>query len=185
MRQEIFKYLLPSRAIDSVVIYRLTAPYHNSAPDVLESRSALRAVFPTPLLRLYLGFNREVYGEIRDLFYSTVTFTIDVSRDGVMLCKYTVTGKTREETLTVLVIKAVAAYLSRNVQMGDPTTSEIKKRMTSLSGISPGLQSRTTPSISQWSGGQTLKFLETACSVIGMRKWNCTTFAVSTPSPTE
>lgn len=88
LRQEIIRYLLPARAIDSTVVHQSTGPHSGSRPIVLQN--SLRTVFPTPLLYLYLGFNREVYEEIRDLFYNTVTFTIDISREGVMLCEWTV-----------------------------------------------------------------------------------------------
>ena len=84
LRQEIFKYLLPTRAIDSLIIYQSKETHGLLGTNTLGG--SLRTVFPTPLLCLYLGFNREVYEEVKDLFYGTVTFAIDVSRDGVMLC---------------------------------------------------------------------------------------------------
>ncbi|UPX14035.1 uncharacterized protein EKO05_0004528 [Ascochyta rabiei] len=82
LRQEIFKYLMPTREIDPLAIYQSRSQTQPSTG----SEDLLRTVFPMPLLSLYLGFNREVYEEVKDVFYSTATFTIDVSRDGVMLC---------------------------------------------------------------------------------------------------
>jgi hypothetical protein len=49
--------------------------------------SSLRTMLLTPLLGLLLGFNLEVYEEVKDVFYKTAIFNIDVSRDGVTLCE--------------------------------------------------------------------------------------------------
>ncbi|XPS93953.1 hypothetical protein M3J09_003279 [Ascochyta lentis] len=74
---------MPTHAIDPLVVHQ-SRPH--TQPGTKRPGSLLRTVFTTPLLSLYLGFNREVYEEVKDVFYSAVTFTISVSRDGVMLC---------------------------------------------------------------------------------------------------
>lgn len=84
LRQEIFRYLMPTSAIDSLLVFQ----YNKS-----NIRPSLRTVFPTPLLCLYLGFNREIYEEIKDVFYKMATFTIDVSREGISLCEWISTCK--------------------------------------------------------------------------------------------
>jgi hypothetical protein len=85
LRQEIFKYLLPTRPVDSLMIYQSTGS--NCRSRISTPEGSLRTVFPTPLLHLYLGFNREVYEEIKDFFYTTVAFTINISRNGALLCE--------------------------------------------------------------------------------------------------
>ncbi|KAJ4337545.1 hypothetical protein N0V95_008307 [Ascochyta clinopodiicola] len=81
LRQEIFRHLMPTRAIDPLAVYQSKSQSQMGTG----SENSIRTVFPMPLLNLYLGFNREVYEEVKDVFYSTATFMIDVSRDGVML----------------------------------------------------------------------------------------------------
>ena len=89
LRQEIFKYFVPEQAIDSLVIFKSTKASNHlstSAPG-----GSLRTMFPTPLLSLLLGFNREVYVEVKHVFYNMATFTIDITKDGVRLCECFVT----------------------------------------------------------------------------------------------
>lgn len=80
LRQEIFRYLMPESYIDSIVVHRA------EVNERFVGAGTLRARVPVPLLNLLLGFNREIYEEIKDVFYSTATFKITITRSGVTLC---------------------------------------------------------------------------------------------------
>jgi hypothetical protein len=85
LRQEIFKYLVPVRVIASeptLQEYGYFGLLHTGF-----WRRPRKQPFTTPLLWLYVGFNREVYPEVRDVFYASTVFFLDVNRDGVMLCE--------------------------------------------------------------------------------------------------
>jgi hypothetical protein len=105
LRHEVFRYLLPDRAIGNS-----TAPLHDENEDIFNPNIVLGAqrygprsllhntlshvlmehryaetVFPMPALDLFL-VNRQFYDEVKDLLFSTVPFTIDVRRDGTFMC---------------------------------------------------------------------------------------------------
>ncbi len=84
LRQEIFKYLVPSEPIESLTMYKSDG---NMGVNVVRMRGLLRTRLPTSLTDVLLGLNRELHEELKDVFYSTATFKIDISRDGAMLCK--------------------------------------------------------------------------------------------------
>jgi hypothetical protein len=110
LRHEVFRYLLPDRAIGSStaqlhdskgngrdhtyvigphhrnITHRL-APYHRHT-TVMSSYPTggnISSVFPMPALDLFL-VNRQFYQEAKDLLFSTVPFTIDVRKDGTFMC---------------------------------------------------------------------------------------------------
>jgi hypothetical protein len=105
LRHEVFRYLLPDRAIGNS-----TAPLHEASEDIFNPNVVLGAqrhgpqrlfhavlpqvvlehrhiesVFPMPALDLFL-VNRQFYYEVKDLLFSTVPFTIDVRQDGTFMC---------------------------------------------------------------------------------------------------
>lgn len=84
LRQEIFKYLMPVRPIGSLIVYN--ADWNVNIGTIVTS-GALRTRLPVPLLDLSLGFNCEIFEDVKDVLYSTATFAIDITRDGVTLCK--------------------------------------------------------------------------------------------------
>ena len=86
LRQEIFRYLMPTRPIDTLVVYNSATACNHLSTGV--PGSFLRTMLSTPLLGLLLGFNREVYKEVKDVFYKAAIFTIDVSRGGATLCEW-------------------------------------------------------------------------------------------------
>ncbi|KAJ8106697.1 hypothetical protein OPT61_g9367 [Boeremia exigua] len=72
LRQEIFKHLVPQEPIPSRISWgRVT--------NNIAARDFLCTDLQAPLIYLLLGFNREIYHEIIDVFYNTATFTIDVA----------------------------------------------------------------------------------------------------------
>ncbi|KAK7189543.1 hypothetical protein PSPO01_04546 [Paraphaeosphaeria sporulosa] len=110
LRLEVFRYLLPSRAIGSSTSllhidedpdqqqpwYHSTGPTragpahlgrnaHIARPSSPLDRSTMRSVFPMPLNNLLL-ISRQVHDEVRDFLYSTVPFTVDVRKDGTFMC---------------------------------------------------------------------------------------------------
>ncbi|CAI6337803.1 unnamed protein product [Periconia digitata] len=112
LRLEIFRYLLPKRAIGSSTsllhvaeeeeeppgwfcLYTPNASNSHSIsrPGMIRKsgqvspieRSTLASVFPAPLLNV-LVLNRQIYTEMKDLLYSTVPFTVDVRKDGTFMC---------------------------------------------------------------------------------------------------
>lgn len=110
LRLEVFRYLLPSRAIGSSTSllhieedpdqqepwYHSTGPMragpsnlsriaHIARPSSPLDRSTMRSVFPVPLNNLLL-ISRQMHDEVRDLLYSTVPFTVDVRKDGTFMC---------------------------------------------------------------------------------------------------
>ncbi|KAL5445556.1 hypothetical protein PMIN07_010098 [Paraphaeosphaeria minitans] len=110
LRLEVFRYLLPSRAIGSSTSllhidedpdqqqpwYYSTGPTHAgpshlgrdahvAPPSSPLDRSTMRSVFPIPLNNLLL-INRQIHDEVRDFLYSTVPFTVDVRKDGTFIC---------------------------------------------------------------------------------------------------
>lgn len=110
LRLEVFRYLLPSKPIGSSTsllhvdeeeespgwfcLYthqinpssangtRASSRRGQVAPP---ERSYLESIFPVPLLNLLL-ISKQLYGEAKDLLYSTVPFTIDVRKDGTFMC---------------------------------------------------------------------------------------------------
>lgn len=72
---------MPKEPIDSIVVYNA------SSYNPIVTAGTLRARVSVPLLNLFLGFNREVYWEIKEVFYSTTSFTINVTRGGATLCE--------------------------------------------------------------------------------------------------
>lgn len=87
LRQEIFKYLILEQSIASEITQKLTLPH-----GIAQVSGSLRQKLPMRLADLLIGFNREVYVEIKDVFYSRARFDIDISRDGVTLCEWTEIG---------------------------------------------------------------------------------------------
>lgn len=110
LRMEVFRYLLPSRAIGSSTSllhidedpdqqqpwYHSRGPAragsvnlggntHIARPSSPLDRSTMRSVFPIPLINLLL-INRQIHEEVRDFLYSTVPFTVDVRKDGTFMC---------------------------------------------------------------------------------------------------
>lgn len=110
LRLEIFRYLLPSRPVGSSTSllhideeadqqqpwYHSTSPPRfgpasngrNSQNPISAStldRSTIRSVFAVPLTSLLL-INHQIHDEVKDLFYSSVPFTIDIRKDGTFMC---------------------------------------------------------------------------------------------------
>jgi hypothetical protein len=105
LRHEVFRYLLPDRAIGSStaqlhrryddvyalpqqgINYRHRHPnhYHRNTLVANHSGDECGTVFPMPALDLFL-VNRQFYNEIKDLLFSTVPFKIDVRKDGTFMC---------------------------------------------------------------------------------------------------
>jgi hypothetical protein len=106
LRHEVFRYLLPDRAIgnstaalhgeDEDILNPNTVlgaqwwyiPQHlphNALPHVMTERRYAQTMFPMPVLDLFL-VNRQFYAEVKDLLFSTVPFTIDVRKDGTFMC---------------------------------------------------------------------------------------------------
>ncbi|KAJ4988952.1 hypothetical protein SVAN01_05576 [Stagonosporopsis vannaccii] len=83
LRQEVFSYLMPEEPIHSLIVY--DANWSTTCGTIVTGGS-LRTRLPVELHSILLGFGREMYQEIKDMFYSITTFTIDITRDGVMLC---------------------------------------------------------------------------------------------------
>lgn len=109
LRLEIFRYLLPSRAIgSSTSLLHIDEdsdqqqPWYHSmgparaGPAFLQrqahttgnsplDRSIMRSVFPIPFTNLLL-INRQIHDEVKDFLYSTIPFTVDVRKDGTFMC---------------------------------------------------------------------------------------------------
>jgi hypothetical protein len=111
LRHEVFRYLLPDRAIGSstaalhdgksdrydhtCMIPSSSSNYHRRNPNPYHGHTTtfagspsgvnLDTVFPMPALDLFL-VNRQFYHEVKDLLFSTVPFTIDVRKDGTFMC---------------------------------------------------------------------------------------------------
>lgn len=83
LRQEIFKYLMPEQPIEQRSLVRPTV----KSQQLYFQEGSWRSTRATPLLNLLLGFNREIYHEVKDVLYATATFIIHVGRDGVEFCK--------------------------------------------------------------------------------------------------
>jgi|SRR5690242_5750231 len=84
LRQEIFRYLMPEEPIHSMIVYYAD---WSAGRGTIVTGGALHTSLPVPLHSVFLGFGRETCQEIKDVFYSMTTFTIDITRDGVMLCE--------------------------------------------------------------------------------------------------
>ncbi|CAO2657763.1 Nn.00g038890.m01.CDS01 [Neocucurbitaria sp. VM-36] len=108
LRHEIYRYLLPTRAIgsstaalhdglgDECVIPHSLHGSMNSRPRFthqcsgsVQPESSTRrkhgSIFPLPLLNLLL-VNRQIHDEAKDLLFSIAVFTIDVRKDGTFMC---------------------------------------------------------------------------------------------------
>ncbi len=106
LRHEIFRYLLPTKHINSSTAAlhdHRNREYHGrgngntpfASITSLDPRFMSRptcevtlttdSIFPTPLLNLFL-VNRQTYYEARDLFFSIAMFTIDIRKDGTFMC---------------------------------------------------------------------------------------------------
>ncbi|KAF2106506.1 hypothetical protein BDV96DRAFT_507853, partial [Lophiotrema nucula] len=95
LRLEIFRYLLPTRPIDSSIsplhqdLAQPPIPPMPPAPGLHShfiSQPPLRPkLFPFPFLDLLL-VSREICAEVKDFLYSTVPFTIDIRKDGTFMC---------------------------------------------------------------------------------------------------
>lgn len=93
LRHEIYRYLLPTRPIDSstAVVHDQAARQTNQATSHAAVRTCgpyprtTRSKFPMPLLDL-LMVSRQVYAEVKHLLFSIVTFKIDVRKDGTFMC---------------------------------------------------------------------------------------------------
>lgn len=84
LRQEVFRYLMPEEPIQSMIVYHTN---WSAGRGTIVTGGALRTSLPVLLHSIFLGFGRDTYQEIKDVFYSMTTFTIDITRDGVMLCE--------------------------------------------------------------------------------------------------
>lgn len=108
LRHEIFRYLLPTKAIgsstaalhdglgdefDAPIIAHCSVPprprpshihHYQVQPESTMSPSP-GSIFPMPLLDLFL-VNSQIYHEAKDLLYSIAVFTIDVRKDGTFMC---------------------------------------------------------------------------------------------------
>jgi hypothetical protein len=102
LRQEIFRYLLPTQPIGSS-----SSPLHQDLPPPppqtfihpmgptsrrAGSRSMFQAsppadnrLFPYPIVNLF-RISRRIHAEVKDLLYSSVPFTIDIRKDGTFMC---------------------------------------------------------------------------------------------------
>ena len=109
LRLEIFRYLLPSRPVgSSTSLLHIDEEadqqqpwYHSTSPLRVGSatgrnsqnfmsastldRSTIRSVFVVPLTNLLL-INRQIHDEVKDLFYSSIPFTVDIRKDGTFMC---------------------------------------------------------------------------------------------------
>ncbi|XP_014551072.1 hypothetical protein COCVIDRAFT_44101, partial [Bipolaris victoriae FI3] len=96
LRHEVYRYLIPTEPIDSS-----TAAVHDrssqepdqrasrlpvlSYPSPMRATRVLRSKFPMRLLDL-LSVSRQVHDEVKDRLFSTVTFKIDIRKDGTFMC---------------------------------------------------------------------------------------------------
>ncbi|KAJ6280759.1 hypothetical protein J3E71DRAFT_220679 [Bipolaris maydis] len=96
LRHEVYRYLIPTEPIDSS-----TAAVHDrssqepdqraarlsilSYPSPMRATRVLRSKFPMRLLDL-LTVSRQVHDEVKDRLFSTVTFKIDIRKDGTFMC---------------------------------------------------------------------------------------------------
>jgi hypothetical protein len=105
LRHEVFRYLLPDRAIGSSTAqlhnrhddvyswpqqginyhHRHPNSYHRNIVGASHLGDEFGTVFPMPALDLFL-VNRQFYNEVKDLLFSTVPFKIDVRKDGTFMC---------------------------------------------------------------------------------------------------
>jgi hypothetical protein len=100
IRHEIYRYLLPTDPIGSSTAAvhqnqdepiapfasgQRYNPVNNAIHTPAPFSAPLNNLFPIPLLDLLLVC-RQLYREVKDLFFSIVTFKIDVRRDGTFLC---------------------------------------------------------------------------------------------------
>jgi hypothetical protein len=107
LRHEVFRYLLPGRAIGSstnqlhnihdhthiipphptLAHRRRLASYHRHVAATMSQPSGgdTCSAFPMPALDLFL-VSRQFYQDAKDLLFSTVPFTIDVRKDGTFMC---------------------------------------------------------------------------------------------------
>jgi hypothetical protein len=79
LRLEIWRYLI-QQPIEKELIFDLVRGHIFT--DVF-----LHTKYPTSLSGIFLSFNRELYKEIKDVFYNITTFVIHVDGNGALLCK--------------------------------------------------------------------------------------------------
>lgn len=83
LRQEIFKYLMPERPIEPrLSVHPTIEPQKPYGED-----NSLGSTRETLLLNVLLGFDREMYHEVKDVLHATATFVIYIDLDGVMFCE--------------------------------------------------------------------------------------------------
>ncbi|KAF2691425.1 hypothetical protein K458DRAFT_324752 [Lentithecium fluviatile CBS 122367] len=116
LRLIIFRYLLPSEPIGSSTAL-VHAKDENERPGFNDlyapppcqastmrrdenstpyQQTTTASLFGTPFLNLVL-VNRQVYAEVKDLLFSTVSFTVDVRRDGAYMCGRRLLAPTRAD----------------------------------------------------------------------------------------